>query len=151
MRRVVVTVDTMASGLVLLFSWSTSLHHLASRATVGAARAAGVSSRADAGAPVPAAGTGATTTHHGAAERTRYGPVQVRITVAGGKVTAAQAIVTPSGNGRDQQINSSAIPVLNQEEATAAQSARIFTVSGATHAGGGYLQSLQSAPDKAGL
>jgi len=31
---------------------------------------------------------------------TRWGPMQVEITVSGGKITAAQAVQYPSGNGR---------------------------------------------------
>jgi uncharacterized protein with FMN-binding domain len=81
---------------------------------------------------------------------TQWGPVQVQITVAGHKVTDAQAVQVPSGNGRDQEINSYAVPILNQE-VVAAQSANIDMISGATVTSDGYLQSLQSAFDKAGL
>jgi uncharacterized protein with FMN-binding domain len=76
--------------------------------------------------------------------------VQVQITVTDGKITAANAIVYPQNNGRDQQINSYAIPQLNQET-LAASSAQIDMVSGATYTSEGYLGSLQSALDKAGL
>jgi uncharacterized protein with FMN-binding domain len=79
-----------------------------------------------------------------------YGPVQVQITVKNGKVTAAQAVQYPQDSPRDQQINSYAIPVLNQE-AVSASSASIDAVSGATYTSGGYVSSLQSALDKAGL
>lgn len=56
----------------------------------------------------------------------------------------------PENTPRDQQINAYAIPVLNSE-AVAAGSARIDAVSGATYTSGGYITSLQSAIDKAGL
>jgi uncharacterized protein with FMN-binding domain len=79
-----------------------------------------------------------------------YGPVEVQITVKNGKVTAAQAVQYPQDSPRDQQINSYAIPVLNQE-AVSAGSAHIDAVSGATYTSGGYVTSLQSALDKAGL
>jgi uncharacterized protein with FMN-binding domain len=79
-----------------------------------------------------------------------YGPVEVRITVKNGKVTAAQAVEYPDQDPRDAQINSYAIPTLNSE-AVAASSAQIDTVSGATYTSGGYISSLQSALDKAGL
>ncbi len=46
-----------------------------------------------------------------------------------------------------QQINSYAIPELNQE-ALAAGNANIDIVSGATYTSDGYIQSLQSALDK---
>ncbi|MFJ5309017.1 FMN-binding protein [Streptomyces sp. NPDC088350] len=79
---------------------------------------------------------------------TEYGPVQVRITVANGKITKADAVQAPSGGLSDQK-TALAIPKLNQE-AVAAGSATIDSVSGATYTSGGYKQSLQSALDKAG-
>ncbi len=54
----------------------------------------------------------------------------------------------PNDNFRDQEINSYAIPILNQE-AVQAQSGQIDAISGATVTSGGYIQSLQSAVDKA--
>lgn len=89
-------------------------------------------------------------TYTGDSVQTRWGPVQVRITVVGGKITSSKAIVYPSGNHEDDQINSFALPVLNQE-AVAKQSASIDMVSGATVTSGGYLTSLQSAIDLAHL
>jgi len=81
---------------------------------------------------------------------TRWGPVQVAITVASGKITAVNVPVYPDNNGRDQEINSYALPQLIQETLDA-QSANIDMVSGATFTSDGYLQSLQSALDQAGL
>jgi uncharacterized protein with FMN-binding domain len=91
-----------------------------------------------------------TKTYTGAAIDTQYGPVQVQITVTNGKVTKADAVVYPSQDPRDQEINSYAIPALDQE-AVSAGSAQINMVSGATYTSAGYIQSLQSALDKAGL
>jgi uncharacterized protein with FMN-binding domain len=98
----------------------------------------------------PKAQSAATQTYTGDAVDTRWGPVQVQITVTGGKVTAAQAVQYPNGNGRDVEINSYALPVLSQE-AVQKQSAQIDTVSGATVTSDGYVQSLQSALDQAHL
>jgi len=81
---------------------------------------------------------------------TQWGNVQVQITVTNGKITSATAVDYPQNNGRDQQINAYAIPVL-QQESVGATSANIDMVSGATVTSGGYVQSLQSALDKAGL
>jgi len=53
-------------------------------------------------------------------------------------------------DGRSQQINSEAAPILLQETLKA-QSAQIDTVSGASYTSAGYVQSLQSALDQAGL
>jgi uncharacterized protein with FMN-binding domain len=82
--------------------------------------------------------------------QTRWGPVQVAITVAGGSITAVDVPVYPNGNGRDQEINSYALPQLIQETLDQ-QGAQIDMVSGATVTSDGYLQSLQSALDRAGL
>ena len=56
----------------------------------------------------------------------------------------------PNGNGRDQEINAYALPILIQETLDA-QSANIDMVSGATVTSDGLPQSLQSALDQAGL
>ncbi len=102
--------------------------------------------------PSPSATTPSSTTktYTGDQVMTRWGPMQVEITVSGGKITAAQAVQYPNGNGRDAEINSYALPVLNQEVVDR-QSAQIDTVSGATVTSDGYLQSLQSALDQAHL
>ncbi len=86
----------------------------------------------------------------GDAVDTRWGPVQVRVSLSGSRITAVEAIVVPDSNPRDREINSFAVPVLTQE-ALDAQSAQIDTVSGATYTSEGYAGSLQSALDKAGL
>ncbi|HYN29925.1 MAG TPA: FMN-binding protein [Dermatophilaceae bacterium] len=80
----------------------------------------------------------------------RYGDVQVRITVQNGAITAADVTQVPWSNEEDQAINSQAVPVLNSE-VVQAQSASIDMVSGATFTSQAYLQSLQSAIDKANL
>jgi uncharacterized protein with FMN-binding domain len=77
-----------------------------------------------------------------------YGPVQVQVTVRGSRIVSSHAINYPQGGGRDQEINSVAIPQLDQETLQT-QSARIDTVSGATYTSDGYRQSLQSALDAA--
>lgn len=103
--------------------------------------------------PAPSTGSGNGTTSGtftGDNVMTRWGPVQVRITVSKGKITQSQAVVYPWSNPRDQEINSYALPVLDQE-AVQAQSAHIDMVSGATVTSGGYIQSLQSAIDQAHL
>ncbi|GAA1974955.1 FMN-binding protein [Catenulispora subtropica] len=90
-----------------------------------------------------------TKTVTGDAADTRYGPVQVAVTFTGKKITKIDVVEYPTESGRDREINSYAIPQLNQE-AMAAQSANIDGVSGATYTAEGYVQSLQSAIDKAG-
>jgi len=94
--------------------------------------------------------SGSPVTVTGDSTNTRWGPVQVRITVANGTITAVDVVDYPSGNGRDRQINAYALPVLVHETLDA-QSAHIDMVSGATVTSEGYLGSLQSALDQAGL
>ncbi|MEU6244230.1 FMN-binding protein [Streptomyces sp. NPDC047024] len=94
---------------------------------------------------------GATTgsrTVTGDTAQTRWGPVQVRVTLDNGRLTDVTAVRHPSENSRDQEINAFALPRL-RAEALAAQSADIDTVSGATYTSTGYRQSLQSALDSA--
>jgi uncharacterized protein with FMN-binding domain len=80
---------------------------------------------------------------------TRYGPVQVTLTITGTRITAAGA-TAPSADAKSVQINNRAIPTLNAET-VGAQSASIHAVSGASYTSDGYVQSLQSALDQAGL
>lgn len=149
MRRIVVAVVSTISGLVMLFSYHTS--------TMGAG--ASTATSPGPGSP-PATGGGPSTssssgsggdgTYTGDLVDTRWGPVQVAITVAGGRIIAATAVVYPNGNPRDEQINSYALPVL-ASEVVDAQGAQIDMVSGATVTSQGYIGSLQSAIDQANL
>jgi len=81
---------------------------------------------------------------------TRWGPVQVAITVANGTITAVNVPVYPDDNPKDHEINSYALPALIQETLDA-QGSSIDMISGATVTSDGYLQSLQSALDQVGL
>jgi uncharacterized protein with FMN-binding domain len=90
------------------------------------------------------------TTVTGDSTDTRWGPVKVQIAVANGQITDVTVVDYPSGNGRDRQINARALPILVQETLDA-QSAKIDMVSGATVTSDGYIGSLQSALDEAGL
>jgi uncharacterized protein with FMN-binding domain len=81
---------------------------------------------------------------------TQYGPVQVRVTVNDGKITAIQGLALTGNDPRSAQISSFAEPTL-QQEALSKQSAAIDAVSGATFTSAGYAQSLQSALDKLGF
>ena len=167
MRRAILAICATAVGLVLLLSFKTHTQSAApvtspaaalgsptpgSAAGNGTAPASAAPAASGSAAPASstAAKSGASKTVTGAAWPTIYGPVQVRITVTGGKVTAVAATEYPEETPRDYQINSFAIPELNSE-ALAADSAKIDTVSGATYTSGGYVGSLQSALDKAGI
>jgi uncharacterized protein with FMN-binding domain len=76
--------------------------------------------------------------------------VQVEIVLSGGKLTGVNVLQAPDGNDRDFEINTQALPILNQETLSA-QSGRIDSISGATYTSEGYISSLQSAIDQAGL
>ncbi len=171
MRRFLLALVSTVASLVALLSFKT---HDVSSARAPAAITASLDPAAASGStpagssstvPTPATGStgGATSTSTpssgsatttktvtGSSIDTRWGPVQVRITVTGSTLTAVTAIVYPSENPRDQEINSSAVPELNKE-ALAAGSAKIDMVSGATYTSTGYIGSLQSALDRAGL
>lgn len=94
-------------------------------------------------------GEAASTVISGDAVATRFGTVQVQVTVSGDTLVDVTALQLPSG-GRDSQISGYAEPIL-RSEALEAGSASIDTVSGATYTSMGYIQSLQSALDAAGI
>jgi uncharacterized protein with FMN-binding domain len=99
-------------------------------------------------APQPSRTAATTRTINGVAVDTRYGPVQVQIKVSGSRILSSDAIVYPTNERRDREINDRAVPQLN-DETVQAQSASIDTVSGATYTSEGYRESLQSALDAA--
>jgi len=145
MRRIVFAIMSTITALVLLFSYRTSTSSALLAGSPVAQLGGSRSSSQNGSASQSGSGT-----YTGDAVDTRWGPVQVRITVQGGKITSSDAVQYPQNNGRDVQINGYALPILNQE-AVQQQSASIDTVSGATVTSDGYLQSLQSAIDQAHL
>ncbi|MBF4563080.1 FMN-binding protein [Microbacterium sp. VKM Ac-2870] len=166
MKRIVYAILATVSGLVLIFSYRTSLPEQETaavapvKATPRAAAAAAPTPSAAASAPASAATPDAAAnaapaktglsdgTFSGAAANTRYGAVQVKITVSGGAITDVQTPAYPDHDSRDRQINQDALPQLISET-LAAQSAAIDMISGATYTSTGYLDSLQSAIDQA--
>lgn len=77
-----------------------------------------------------------------------YGNIQVQATISGGEITNIQFLQSPNDRGESIQINQQADPVLAQE-AIQAQSANVDIVSGATDSSQAFVQSLQSALNKA--
>ena len=153
MTRITTWLLGTVTAVTLLFGYHTSTSGPTTTSeTVVAAPA--VPQSASSGTGTASSGTGTassgtgTRTLTGAVAQTRWGPVQVRVTEAGGKITAVDVLQSPNENGRDQEINARALPVLTSETLSA-QSADIDMVSGATVTSGGYLQSLQSALDQA--
>ncbi|MFJ9246527.1 FMN-binding protein [Streptomyces sp. NPDC101776] len=145
LRRIVLASAVTASGLVMLLALKP---HTAPE--IAAAPSSSSSSGADSATGSGGSTATGTKTVTGDTVQTRWGPVQVKITVKSGKITDVTAVQSPSDNPRDQEINSYALPQL-KSEVLAAQSAKIDTVSGATYTSDGYRQSLQSALDSAGL
>jgi uncharacterized protein with FMN-binding domain len=150
MRRITLWMFSTVAALVLLFSYRTSTGG-GSTATaeplttfVPAPATSSPATRGTAGS------TTGTKTYTGASASTRWGDVQVAITVTNGKISSVQVPVYPHRNDRDEEINGFALPILTQETMSA-QNADIDTVSGATVTSDGYLQSLQSALDAAHL
>jgi uncharacterized protein with FMN-binding domain len=95
--------------------------------------------------------TGATDgTYAGSTVNTRFGPVQVQVTIAGGAITDVTALQLTNTDGRSVQISNYASPILAQE-VLSSQSAQVSNVGGATYTSQAYLQSLQSALDQAGF
>ncbi len=174
MRRITTWLLSTISALVLLFSYHTSTSSSPSTSIVAqfgattdgtstgtsgstgsgsssdSGSSSGSGSSSDGGSSSGSGTTSAAKTYTGDSVSTRYGDVQVQITVQNGKITDSTVTKVPWSNGKDQEINSYAVPILNQE-AVAQQSANIDMVSGATYTSNGYVGSLQSAIDQANL
>jgi len=123
-------------------------------ATASASDAAGDTSAAPATpSPVQTATPPATTgdaQFTGDVVNTRYGPVQVQVTISNGKIVDVTAIQLPSTDPRSAQISQYVEPIL-RSSALQAQSAQVDLVSGATYTSEAYAGSLQAALDQAGL
>lgn len=173
MRRIALWLLSTVSAVVLLFGYHTSTSGALTKqpavisstgkagsstgtTTSGGASGSGGSSGgsgnsdnsgSSGGTSTDAAGP---TTVTGGVAQTQWGPVQVQLSVDAGSITQVSVLQYPSGNSTDDEINRYALPIL-ADETMQAQSAEIDMVSGATVTSVGYLQSLQSALDQAGL
>jgi uncharacterized protein with FMN-binding domain len=164
MKRIVLWVMSTLTALVLLFGYHTSTSSQAaaggqssavapvqgSAGTSSSSSSSSSSSGTSAGTSSDSGTSTGSSTVTGSVASTRWGPVQVELTVADGSISDVSVVQYPDNNGKDQQINARALPVLIQETLDA-QNAHIDMVSGATVTSEGYLESLQSALDKAGL
>jgi uncharacterized protein with FMN-binding domain len=127
-RTRVVVGSSIAAAAVLTIGW-----------------AIGTESTTPAAAPAVKLSDG---TYTGKTITTEFGPVQVQVVVAGGKLTDVKALLLTNAEQRSIDISNQAAPIL-RSEVLKAQSASVATVSGATYTTDGYLSSLQSALDKA--
>jgi uncharacterized protein with FMN-binding domain len=148
MKRITFWLLSTLSVVVLLFGYDNS-----TSATTSASPPAAISSDNTSGSSsnsTSGSSSGKTTTVTGSVADTQWGPVQVELTVTGGRITEVNVLQYPSGNPKDAEINDYALPILTQET-TSSQSASIDMVSGATVTSTGYIESLQSAIDQADL
>jgi uncharacterized protein with FMN-binding domain len=162
MKRVILSVVGTVAGLVALLSYKThgpvtsTASGLPSAGLPGSTTSTGQAPSTDSSngaSPTPTSSSSsapASTSYTGTAVHTRYGIVQVKVVVSGSKITNVSFVQLTAFDGRSQQINSGAAPILLQETLSA-QTAKIDTVSGATYTSDGYEQSLQSALDQAGI
>jgi uncharacterized protein with FMN-binding domain len=154
-KRIVFWFLGTASVVVLMFGYHTSTS--GPESATAPINGSSVNSNP---APTPSAGAGSgdngssngsgssnAGTVTGQVASTQWGPVQVQLTVQGGKITDVTVLQYPNGNRRDAEINDYALPILI-DETKQAQSAQIGMVSGATVTSDGYIRSLQSALDQ---
>lgn len=145
MRRITIAVAGTVAALVLLFSYRTSLGGpVSAGAPPGVVRGTTPTPATSGASP---ARSGGTVTTNGTVVDNGYGPIQVQVRIAGGRIVDVVTLATP-GDGHSRRINSVAVPQLRQEALTA-QSAHIDTVSGATATSDAYRGSLQAALDAA--
>src|SRR4051794_214538 len=115
MRRVILAIVSTVASLVLLLSFKTHSPSTGTPAAASSKAAGSATSGSSSGASSSTSTSTGTQTVTGSSVDTRYGPVQVKITVTNGAITAASAVDYPMNDPRDQQINSHAVPALNQE------------------------------------
>lgn len=161
MKRVLLSITGTVLGVVALLSFKTQGQPLSTAAgglpsasasgttATKGATPAGASPDPTVSGSTSAAGTAAKK-YVGSAIRTRYGIVQVAVSAAGAHIASVSFVQLTAFDNRSQDINSQAAPILLQETLQA-QSAHIDTVSGASYTSDGYVQSLQSALDQAGV
>ncbi|KIA71231.1 hypothetical protein ANMWB30_40360 [Arthrobacter sp. MWB30] len=147
----------LASAGILLAGWHSGAHiadtGTATTTSLGssASAAGGTTTGTSGSSSATSSGTKTTTTaatYDGTAVQTRFGTVQVRVTIQGGKITEVTALQLTDAERKSAQISSRAAPVL-RSEVLQAQSADVQTVGGATVTSDAYLTSLQAALDAA--
>ena len=132
-------------------SSSSSSGSAASGGTAGASSTTGTETATDTGGTQDAAATGAADgTYAGTTVSTRFGDVQVQVTISGGAISDVTALQLTDHDGRSVSISNRAAPIL-RDEVLQAQTASVSFVGGATYTSSAYLQSLQAALDAAGF
>lgn len=100
-------------------------------------------------APPQRASTYKNGTYQGQTVDAYYGLVQVQVNIQGGTIHDVEFLQYPNDRRTSVQINSIAMPYL-QQEAIQAQSAQVDIISGATLTSEGFVLSLESALKAAG-
>ncbi|WP_224165596.1 FMN-binding protein [Arthrobacter sp. StoSoilA2] len=146
----------LASAGILLAGWQSGAHvaetttstttSLSSSMSAGSSAANG--STGTTGTSGSTAESTTAATYDGASVQTRFGTVQVQVTIQNGKITEVTPLQLTDAERKSAQISSRAAPVL-RSEVLRAQSADVQTVSGATVTSQAYLTSLQAALDAA--
>ena len=157
MKRAVPTIALSAAGLTWLLhaqgvidTKATSQSTAASPTTTPPASDAPATQPPEAPPPTTRPPSSGNKTVDGPVVDTRYGPVQVEVVMASGRISDVKVLEYPNEARRSQLISEQALPMLH-DEVVQAQSANIDTISGATYTSDAYTQSLQSALDSAGV
>ena len=155
-KRIVLWVLSTLSTVVVLFGYHTSTSSVMATSTggtfSGSLQGQSTSGTTSSGSAPPndSSGSSASTSVTGQTAHTQWGPVQVQLEVSKSTITHVTILQYPDGNGTDIQIANYALPQLIQDTLDS-QGHDVSMVSGATYTSQGYLQSLQSALDQAGL
>lgn len=139
MQRAPIVLSATVAGLAATLGFQA---HPAASTTA----AAPTTTAATSSSPTTASATTKTVTS--AVESNQYGNVQLKVTIASGRITKVEAVQIPQNDPKSAEINAYAEPLLRQS-ALSAQSATIDAVSGATFTSNSYKAALQSALDKA--
>lgn len=87
-------------------------------------------------------------TYSGPVTDAYYGPMQIQVSIQGGRLTTLKVLKYPSDRRTSVRINREALPML-RDEAISAQSADVDIISGATLSSKAFIQSLRGALTKA--
>ncbi|MDQ0754900.1 FMN-binding protein [Arthrobacter sp. B3I4] len=122
----------------------------ASTGSTGSTGSSGSTGTAGSSNSSPSSGSAAKAggTFTGDVVQTRFGSVEVQVTVKSGTITDVTALQLTDEDRKSAQISKRAAPLL-RAEVLKAQSADVQTISGATVTSEAYLTSLQAALDAA--
>lgn len=167
MRRVILAVSGTIAGLVALLSFKSHIPSVPVAASAGGSGGSSSSSPSPGSSAASSSGgqtevipgafpqgsiaknlAAGETAVDGKIANTAYGPVQIQLIKQNTKIVKVAVLVQPTNTLHDVQIGEFAFPKLISET-LAAQNGKIDAVSGATYTSAGYIQSLQSALDKA--